>query len=72
MAVDLGSVANDEQPQPKMREMDRDWDYFKTVPCAEIDTLKFHSRSEEMMIAKRKGQCLDRYKAFFSKPIQQK
>lgn len=71
LAVDLGTLPENTEPKAKMRPVDRDWQYFKTIPCKDIPKLKFHSRSEEMLIAKRKSQCLKQFDAFFSKPIQQ-
>lgn len=62
-------VTTDEQPQPKMRAIDRDWEYFKAVPCERINKEVFHSRSEELLLAKRKSQCVNRYKAFLPKPL---
>lgn len=55
---------------PKMRKVDRDWEYFKSVHCDNLDKIVFHSRSEEILLAKRKAQCVDKYKAFLSKPIK--
>ena len=71
----LASAGAGAEPQktehegPKMRPVDRDWEYFKKVPCERVDKEVFHSRSEEMLLAKRKSQCLKRYDAFFNKPI---
>ena len=56
--------------QPKMRPVDRSWEYFKKVPCEEVKHLVFHSRSEEILVAKRKSQCTNKYDAFFSKPVE--
>ena len=58
-------------PPPKMRAVDRDWEYFKAVPCKRIKSEVFHSRSEEILIAKRKSQCKNQYNAFFTKPVDQ-
>ena len=55
---------------PKMRPVDRDWDYFKAVPCSELEKIVFHSRSEEMLLAKRKSQCVNKYKAFLPVPVK--
>ncbi|WP_339668053.1 hypothetical protein [Dasania marina] len=55
--------------QPKMRVIDRDWQYFKSVPCERIDKEIFHSRSEELLLVQRKSQCINRYKAFLPKPL---
>ena len=71
LAVDLGTLPDNADPKAKMRVVDRDWQYFKTIPCKDVPKLKFHSRSEEMLIAKRKSQCLKQFDAFFSKPIEQ-
>lgn len=71
LAVDLGALPENTDPKAKMRPVDRDWQYFKTIPCKDVPELKFHSRSEEMLIAKRKSQCLKQFDAFFSKPIEQ-
>ena len=57
-------------PAPKMRPIDRDWEYFKQVACERINDEVFHSRSEEMLLAKRKAQCSDKYKAFFNQPLE--
>lgn len=58
--------------KPTMRPVDRDWQYFKAVPCEEVDKLVFHSRSEEIYVAKRKSQCkkqlMNQYKAFLPEP----
>lgn len=56
--------------QPKMRVVDRDWQYFKTISCNLINDVKFNSRSEEILIAKRKSQCVNKYEAFLPKPIE--
>lgn len=58
-----------EKSVAKMRPVDRDWEYFKTVDCADIDKIVFHSRSEEFLVAKRKKQCLERYRAFMPVPV---
>ena len=55
--------------KPTMRAVDRDWDYFKAVNCEDIAHIVFHSRSEELLLAKRKAQCLDKYKAFLPVPV---
>ncbi len=58
------------EPVPRMRVLARDWQYFKAVPCSQVKQLVFHSRTEEILIARRKRQCLEAYKAFFPKPIE--
>lgn len=64
------AYANDiEQGVAKMRPVDRDWEYFKTIDCADIEKIVFHSRSEEFLVAKRKKQCLERYRAFMPVPV---
>ncbi|MGK0442997.1 MAG: hypothetical protein ACJA0N_002817 [Pseudohongiellaceae bacterium] len=55
----------------KMRPVDRDWSYFKAVSCERIQKHKFHSSTEEMLLAKRKSQCINKYQKFFSQPIEQ-
>ena len=70
VAVSLGELEEEEQPQPKMRVVDRDWSYFQSFPCEKVHTLVHHSRSEEILIAKRKSQCMNRYKAFLPKPVE--
>jgi hypothetical protein len=55
---------------PKMRPVDRDWDYFKAIACDDLAKVVFHSRSEEILLAKRKAQCVDKYKAFLPKPVK--
>lgn len=57
--------------KPQMRAIDRNWSYFKSVPCDRVDKEVFHSRSEEILLAQRKSQCIDAYKAFLSKPLGQ-
>ncbi len=54
--------------RPSMKVVDRDWSYFKSIPCKDIDKVVFHSIEEEALLAKKKNQCMDRYKAFYSKP----
>ncbi len=63
--------ASDQQQdiKPTMRAVDRDWEYFKSVPCEKLTEIVFHSRSEEKLLAKRKQQCVDQYKAFLPVPI---
>lgn len=58
-----------EKAVAKMRPVDRDWEYFKAIDCADIDKVVFHSRSEEFLLAKRKKQCLERYRAFMPVPV---
>lgn len=53
--------------QPRMKTVDRDWTYFESIPCKEIDKVVYHSPSEEKLLAKRKAQCLGLYKAFYTK-----
>lgn len=60
------------EPAPAMRPMDRDWSYFKDISCNQIHRIQFHSRSEEMLVAKRKSQCLHKYDAFMPKPIERR
>ncbi len=62
--------AETELRQPKMRPVDRDWAYFKSISCNDISRVVFHSRSEEMLLAKRKSQCLNKYKAFLPVPVE--
>ncbi|MEE8059937.1 MAG: hypothetical protein V3T17_19220 [Pseudomonadales bacterium] len=59
----------EERTLPTMRAVDRDWAYFKSVSCDDIGQVVFHSRSEEILLAKRKSQCLNQYKAFLPVPI---
>jgi hypothetical protein len=54
--------------QPRMKTVDRDWTYFESIPCKDIDKVVYHSPSEETLLAKRKDQCMERYKAFYSRP----
>lgn len=54
----------------KMRPVDRDWLYFKSVSCDDINRVVFHSRSEEILLAKRKSQCINKYKAFLPEPVK--
>lgn len=58
-----------ERLSPKMLAVDRDWKYFKSVHCDDIAKVVFHSRSEEILLAKRKSQCLNKYNAFFPNPV---
>lgn len=58
-------------PKPKMRAVDRDWEYFKSVPCERISSEVYHSQPEEILLAKRKSQCMNKYDAFFAKPVKQ-
>lgn len=70
--ADLSEVpVQPEGLQPKMRPIDRDWSYFKTIPCERIKKEVFHSRSEELLLAQRKSQCINKYKAFLSQPVNQ-
>lgn len=71
-SIDANSVSLGAQSghvDPKMRAVDRDWDYFKSIPCDRLAKITFHSRSEEILLAKRKSQCIDKYKAFLPKPL---
>ena len=54
--------------KPSMKTLDRDWEYFESIPCKDIDKAVYHSPSEERLLAKRKGQCMDQYKAFYTRP----
>jgi hypothetical protein len=54
--------------QPSMKAVDRDWAYFESIPCKDIDKVVYHSPLEESLLAKRKGQCMDQYKAFYTRP----
>ncbi|MBL4827512.1 MAG: hypothetical protein JKY66_07340 [Spongiibacteraceae bacterium] len=56
--------------KPRMRPVDRDWSYFKAIPCDELHQIVFHSRTEEILLAKRKSQCVSQYKAFLPTPIK--
>tara|TARA_B110000014_G_scaffold69475_1_gene47428 strand:+ start:260 stop:520 length:261 start_codon:yes stop_codon:yes gene_type:complete len=69
-ALDAFSVEVQDDPKPSMRPVDRDWSYFKSVPCERINDIVFHSRSEEMLLAKRKSQCVNQYKAFLPTHIE--
>ena len=53
---------------PTMKTVDRDWEYFESIPCKDIDKAVYHSPSEERLLAKRKGQCMDQHKAFYTRP----
>ena len=53
---------------PSMKTVDRDWGYFESIPCKDIDKVVYHSPSEERLLAKRKDQCMERYKAFYTRP----
>ena len=55
--------------EPKMRAVDRDWNYFKQIRCEDIERIVFHSRSEELLLAKRKALCLKKYEAFLPVPV---
>lgn len=57
---------------PSMRIIDRDWSYFESVPCETIEQTKAHSEQEQRLITRRKHQCINRYKAFFSQPIERR
>ena len=54
---------------PKMRAVDRDWNYFKQIRCEDVERIVFHSRAEELLLAKRKAQCLEKYEAFLPVPV---
>jgi hypothetical protein len=54
--------------QPTMKTIDRDWAYFESIPCKDIEKVAYHSPFEEKLLAKRKEQCMERYKAFYSRP----
>lgn len=54
---------------PKVMLIDRDWDYFKSVPCARLTEIKVHSPQEQKLLDRRKVACLQHYKAFMSKPV---
>ena len=57
-------------PEPKMRPMDRDWDFFKNIPCDSLSNMVSYSQAEDILLAKRKSQCTDKYKAFFNRPLE--
>ncbi|ARN75866.1 hypothetical protein [Oceanicoccus sagamiensis] len=63
------AIDKQDEPKPSMRVVDRDWSYFKSIPCEQVNKLVFHSRSEEILLAKRKRQCVEQYKAFLPVPI---
>ncbi len=63
-AAPLSETGGSSKLQPSMRAVDRDWDYFESIPCGQLAKQVFHSASEEKLLAKRKSQCLQRYKAF--------
>jgi hypothetical protein len=66
----VGSSAfAEEKLEPSMRAVDREWDYFKAIPCEKVNEIVFHSRTEEKLLARRKQQCVDKYKAFLPTPI---
>ncbi len=64
------SATTDNQQGPKIRAVDRDWSYFSKIPCDEVKQIVFHSDSEEILLAQRKRQCMDKYKAFLSTPVK--
>lgn len=55
--------------KPKMRTVDRKWDYFKSVSCNDINQIVFHSNEEKRLLKKRKNQCLEKYRAFLPSPV---
>lgn len=55
---------------PKMRAVDRDREYFNSIPCDAIVHIKGHSDSEQALINQRKNACAKKYDAFFSKPLE--
>ena len=57
--------------QPKLQPIDRDWGYFKSVPCDQVDHLVSHSQTEKTFVERRKKQCTHQFDAFFSKPLEQ-
>lgn len=56
---------------PKPIIVDRDWNYFKSVACDSLTQVKVVSPRENQLLDKRKKSCLQRYKAFMSKPLDQ-
>ena len=77
VAVPAAAEQRGEQPaliekklEPKMRVVDRNWDYFKTIPCEEVSNVALQSRSEQKFLTRRKNECLNKYRAFFAKPVK--
>ena len=68
MLLTLLAYAGDTQKlSPRMKVVDRDWQYFKDIPCEDIDKIKPYSDRERTLLEKRKSECLNQYKAFFPK-----
>jgi hypothetical protein len=61
-------AVNEKKMSPRMKVVDRDWSYFQDIPCKDIDKIKTYSAHEKKLLEKRKGECLNQYKAFFPKP----
>ena len=55
--------------KPKMRTVDRQWDFFKFVSCNDLNQIVFHSNEERRLLKKRKKQCLEKYRAFLPSPV---
>ena len=50
--------------KPAVRTVDRDWRFFQSVPCENLSRFAYHSEAEKKLLARRKAQCVERYKAF--------
>lgn len=62
-----------ESATAKIITADRDWAYFKAIPCTQLKFLAVTSNNEKALLAKRKFECqkiaTDKYKAFFKRPV---
>jgi len=56
----------------KLKAVDRDWEYFRAVPCQDLDKIVVYSDGEKKLLDKRKNECVQQYKAFIPKsaPMQ--
>ena len=69
IAEEIPDTTNDHSLTVRMRPVDRDWTFFQSISCDRLHKIVFHSRNEELLLAKRKNQCVNQYKAFLPQPV---
>lgn len=60
--------ANDDNTSAaRMKVVDRDWAYFKAIPCENLDKIVVYSDKENKLLDRKKNECIQQYKAFIPK-----
>ena len=60
--------ANDDNTSSaRLKVVDRDWEYFKTIPCQDLDKIVVYSDAENKLLDRKKNECIQQYKAFIPK-----